>query len=129
MKKLLAAVLAAVLALVILLPALPASAAAFFTNVRVLISSGLPRSMEIEIRGEYFLEEDTSFPVLPGKATIEVRGRRPMIVIGEHEATASSLTLVSRDYGGTSSSITIQNAKYGQRTYLGSMSFDVSREG
>ena len=129
MKKLLAAVLSAVLALVILLPALPASAAAFFTNVRVLISSGLPRSMEIEIRGEYFLEEDTSFPVLPGKATIEVRGRRPMIVIGEHEATASSLTLVSRDYGGTSSSITIQNAKYGQRTYLGSMSFDVSEGG
>jgi SpoIID/LytB domain protein len=103
----------------------PAYAAAFYTDIRVLLSVGSPRSIDLTIIGDYYLEEDPSFEFQSDKVTISVTGNRPVLTSDNNTFTASSVTLASRDYSGTSSYIRLKNSLYGTCTYLGDITFDV----
>lgn len=105
--------------------ATPAYAAAFYTNIRVLLSVGSPVSMDVTIIGDYYLQEDPSFDFKSDKVTISVVGNRPMITSGSNTFSASSITLASKDYNGTSSYIRLKNSRYNTCTYLGNVAFDV----
>ena len=119
----------------LLIPALaftdapPARAAAFYTDIRVLLSIDAPQSMNISIVGNYYLKEDPSFVLSPDKMTIAKSGSRPVLTAGENTFTASTITLASRDYGGTSSYIRLKNSLYSTCTYLGDITFDISEGG
>ncbi len=102
-----------------------ARAAAFYTDIRVLLSLDAPQSIGISFVGDYFLKEDPSFVLSPDDITITRSGGRPVITSGGHTFSASTLTLVSGDYGGTSAYIRLKNSIYGTCTYLGNMIFDV----
>ncbi len=103
----------------------PAHAAAFYADIRVLLSVET-RSSDITISGDYYLKEDPSFPLNAGDVSVSVVGTRPVITSGDSSFTASTLTLVSRDYNGTSSYISLKNSKYGTCSYLGDMTFFVA---
>lgn len=104
-----------------------AKAAAFYTDIRVLISTGTVKSIDITAVGDYYLKENDSFKIGTDKMTVSMTGNRPTITSKGKTFTASSITLVSRDYKGTSSYIKFKNSKYGVCTYLGNMAFDVSK--
>ena len=106
-----------------------ARAAAFYTDIRVLLSIGTPQSINISFVGDFYLKEDPEFALSPDKMTISKAGSRPVLTSGENTFTASTITLVNRDYGGTSSYVRLRNAKYGICTYLGNTAFDVSGGG
>ena len=107
----------------------PARAAAFYTDIRVLLSIDAPQSMNISIVGDYYLKEDPDFVLSPDKMTLSKSGSRPVLTSGENTFTASTITLVSRDYGGTSAYIRLKNALYGTCTYLGDIIFDINDGG
>ena len=52
-------------------------------------------------------------------------GSRPVLACGDDTFTASSITLQSGDYDGTSAYIRLNNSRYGVCTYLGDLTFDV----
>ncbi len=101
-----------------------ARAAAFYTDIRVLLSTA-SKSIDITVIGDYYLKEDPSF-TLAEKMTVSLTGSRPVLKAGEDTFTASSFTLMSRDYEGTSAYIRLKNSKYGIRTYLGNLTFYVN---
>jgi SpoIID/LytB domain protein len=105
-----------------------ARAAAFYTDIRVLISIGSPKTFEFTVNGDYYLKEDPSFE-LDGTMTLSVAGSRPILTSDSGTFTASTITLANRDYSGTSCRIRMKNAKYGMRSYLGDMTFDVADGG
>ncbi len=103
----------------------PAHAAAFYADIRVLLSVET-RPADIKLTGDYYLKEAPEFALDAGDVTISVVGTRPVITAGDNSFTASSLTLVSRDYGGTSAYISLKNSNYGTCSYLGNLTFSVS---
>lgn len=107
----------------------PARAAAFYTDIRVLLSIDTPQSMDISFVGDFYLKEDPSFVLSPGEMTVSRSGGRPVLTSGKNTFTASTITLVSRDYGGTSAYVRLKNALYGTCTYLGNMTFDINDGG
>ena len=102
-----------------------AYAAAFYTDIRVLLSVR-GSSVDIETIGDYYLQENPAFVLSDGKMTVSMTGSRPVLTSDGQSFTASSITLISKDYHGTSSYIRLKNDKYGVCTYLGNMCFDVS---
>ncbi len=113
------------LALILVFSAVPcAYAAAFHSDIRVLLSvSGT--TVEFEAIGSYTLKEDPSFELSRDEMTITMTGSRPVLTSNGKTFTASSITLMSGDYNGTSAYIRLKNDKYGTCTYLGNMGFDV----
>lgn len=103
----------------------PVHAAAFYSDIRVLLTVS-SRSADITVRGDYYLKENPSFTLDAGDITVSVVGNRPVITSDGSTFSASSITLISRDYDGTSSHISLRNSKYGIRRYLGNMSFTVT---
>ncbi len=101
-----------------------ARAAAFYSDVRVLVSLDSVKTLELAISGGYTVKEDASFSLSSG-ATVSVSGSRPVLTSGGATLSAPAITLVSPDYGGVSASIRFKNSKYGSCTYLGNLSFDM----
>ncbi len=129
-KKPILFIVALFITLALFLPLAPsASAAAFYSDIRVLISIGSPKSLNFSVIGDYYLMEDPSFTLTSDKMTVSAKGGRPVLMAGENTFTASTITLISRDYGGTSAYVKLKNDKYGTCTYLGNMLFDVSEGG
>ncbi len=114
-----------VLAFSAALGAVPAYAAAFHTDIRVLLSIDGSKPVDFTVVGEYTLKEDPSFEFKSDKMTVSIVGNRPVLKSGDAVFTASSITLASKDYSGTSAYIRLNNSKYGVCTYLGDVSFDV----
>lgn len=115
-----------VLALSFVIGATPAHAAAFHTDIRVLLSIDGSKPVELTVIGEYYIKENPSFEFASDKMTISVVGSRPVLTSGDATFTASSITFASKDYSGTSSYIRLTNSKYGVCTYLGDVSFDIA---
>jgi SpoIID/LytB domain protein len=115
-----------ILGLSVVFGATPAYAAAFHTDIRVLLSIDGSESVDFTIIGDYSLKENPSFKFESDKMTISVVGNRPVLTSGDATFTASSITFTSKDYNGTSSYIRMENSKYGVCTYLGDISFDVA---
>ncbi len=125
-RKHIALVVLLIVAVALLLGAPTAYAAAYYTDVRVLLSVDGAKSVDIEIVGDFFLSEDPNFEFESNKMVVSVVGSRPMLTSGGNTFTASSITLNSGDYDGTSSYIRLTNSRYGVSTYLGDMTFDIS---
>ncbi len=102
----------------------PAQAAAFHSDIRVLLSVQT-RSAQIKLFGDYTLKENPEFALDGGEVNVSVVGTRPVITSGDNSFTASSLTLVNSDYAGTSAYINLKNSKYGTCSYLGNLTFSV----
>jgi SpoIID/LytB domain protein len=107
--------------------ATPAYAAAFHTDIRVLLSIDGSKTVDFTIVGDFSLKEDPSFKFESDKMTISVVGNRPVLTSGSATFTAPVITVISKDYSGTSSYIRMDNSKYGVCTYLGDLSFDVEQ--
>lgn len=120
-------IVALILGLCAAFGATPAYAAAFHTDIRVLLSIDGSTSIDFSIVGDYSLKEDPSFTFESDKITVSVVGNRPVLKSGDAMFTASSITLLSKDYNGTSAYIRITHPDYGVCTYLGNISFDVEQ--
>ena len=125
-RKNIALIAAAVTAVTILFGTTTAYAAAYSTDVRVLLSVDKTKTLEIDLIGEYTLKEDPEFVFESDEAVISIVGSRPVMTCGEAEFTASSITLQSGDYDGTSAYIRLTNSRYSVCTYLGDLTLDVS---
>ncbi|MDL2217950.1 SpoIID/LytB domain-containing protein [Christensenellaceae bacterium OttesenSCG-928-M15] len=121
-KKLLATLC---LVLFLMQIAMPAEAAVFSPDVRVLLSLGKQRSLSFTPVGKFTLKEDPSLVIGTEALTITAVGGRVSLEAGGKKVTAASLTLLSGDYGGRTDYIRIKNAEHGTCTYLGNMTFDV----
>ena len=108
------------------LGATPAYAAAFHSDIRVLLSID-GSSVDFSIVGNYSLKENPSFQFASDKMTVSVEGNRPVLKSGDATFTASSITLISKDYHGTSAYVRMTHPDYGVCTYLGNISFDVEQ--
>ncbi len=118
--------MALLFALLTFFTALPVRAAAFHTDVRVLLSVGKKTELLFMPVGSYHLKEDPSIEIGAEELTVKAVGSRPVLQIGEKTFTATTLTLVSDSYGETKDYIRLKNEDYGTCTYLGNMTFDVS---
>jgi len=114
-----------ILAISAVFGATPAYAAAFHTDIRVLLSIDGSNPVDFTMIGDFSLKEDPSFQFESDKMTVSVVGNRPVLKSGDATFTASSITLTNKDYNGTSSFIRIMHPKYGVCTYLGDISFDI----
>ncbi len=103
-----------------------ASAAVYHNDVRVLLSTGGADYVKLSVSGEYYLAENPNFIIEEGTVKISVLGNRPLIRIGEETFSAASITLVCRDYGGTSSTVSFRNYRHGACAYLGNLTFTAS---
>ncbi len=116
--------LGVILALLLLCAVLPSLAASYHTEVRVLLSIGSTASFTFTPVGEYTLREAPDLQLGNEELTITMVGSRPSLTVGGKTVSASSLTLLSGDYGGTSAYIRLKNKEYGTCTYLGNLTFD-----
>ena len=71
----------------------PARAAAFYTDIRVLLSLDSPKTLEFTIIGDYYLKEDPSFELTSDTMSLSVAGSRPVLTSGGSTFTASTITL------------------------------------
>ena len=125
-RKNIALIAVVITIITILLGPSTAYAAAYSTDVRVLLSVDKTKTLEIDLIGEYTLKEDPDFVFGSDEAVISIVGSRPVMTCADTEFTASSITLQSGDYDGTSAYIRLTNSKYSVCTYLGDLTFDVS---
>ena len=113
------------LVLILLCTALPARAAVFCSDVRVLLSIGKQQSFSVTPVGSFTLQEDPELSVGNDEITVSVVGGRIAMTVGNQTVTAASLTLMSENYGGRTDYIRLRNAEHGTCTYLGNLTFDV----
>ncbi|MDL2235930.1 SpoIID/LytB domain-containing protein [Christensenellaceae bacterium OttesenSCG-928-L17] len=113
------------LVLLLLFSAVPARAAVFCSDVRVLISVGKPQTLSFTPVGTFTLQEDETLVVGNEELQISVAGGRVSLEAGGKTLTAASFTFLSADYGGRTDYIRLKNAQHGTCTYLGNMTFDV----
>lgn len=106
--------------------AIPAQAAVFTSDVRVLISIGGPTTFTFTPVGEFTLREAPDVAVGNDEITISAVGGRVSVTLGSETITAASLTFLSGDYGGLTDYIRLKNSVHSTCTYLGNMTFDVS---
>ncbi|MEX1308216.1 MAG: SpoIID/LytB domain-containing protein [Eubacteriales bacterium] len=125
MKKNLLAFLAA---LIVITFAIPANAAVFRNDIRVLISTATYTSMSITVVGDYYIKEAPDFDLDSDNISIWIEGDRPVIRTDNDSFSAATITLISPDYSGTSAYVGFYNANYGYCSYLGHMQF-TSNEG
>ena len=116
---------AVLLALILLLPMVPARAAVFHSDVRVMLSTGKGRELAFTPVGEFTLQEDEDIKVGNEELTVRAVGGQVSITFGDDTVTAPSLTLLSENYGQTTDYIRLVNSEHGTCTYLGNMTFDV----
>lgn len=137
-KRLLSAILCLIWIPLFPLLSVSASAAVFHSDVRVLLSTGKVRELSVTLTGEYYVKENPSLVLTDVTVRFSVTGSRPILTVGgitEAEAlgeaeeteterfTASSITLVSADYGGFDAYFTLENSNY---DYLGNLTISVS---
>ena len=120
MKKFIFAFL---IVLIVVAFAVPADAAVFSNNIRVLLSTATYTSMNISVIGDYYIKEAPDFDLSSDNITLWIEGNRPVIRTETDSFSAATITLVSRDYSGTSAYVGFYNANYGYCTYLGNMQF------
>ncbi len=116
---------ALLLALTLLIGMVPARAAVFHSDVRVMLSIGSVREFTFTPVGEFTLQEDEDIKVGTEELTVKAVGGQVSITFGDDTVTAPSLTLLSDNYGGTTDYIRLNNKEHGTCTYLGNMTFDV----
>ena len=102
---------------------LTADAAVFSSDIRVLISTASYTSMNLTVSGDYYIKEAPDFNLDSDNLTLWIEGNRPVIKTESDSFSAATITLVSRDYNGTSGYVSFYNANYGTCTYLGNMQF------
>lgn len=111
---------------VLLTPLATTHAASSYSTVRVLLSTGSAKSMEIEVEGQYNLSARSNAGIKPGTYTISVEsGQLRMVGNGINELMGTSLTLVRTSSSGEKG-IALNNAKYGSCTYWGDLTFQVN---
>lgn len=113
------------LALLLAGAALPARAAVFSPDVRVLLSLGKQRTVAFTPVGSFRLQEAPGLELGEGELEVSAVGGRVSLTAGGETVTAPSLTLLSGGYGGRADYIRLKNDEYGTCTYLGNMTFDV----
>jgi SpoIID/LytB domain protein len=118
-------VLALSLALIILCSAMPARAVVFSSDVRVRISIGSQKEFSFTPVGKFTLAEEPDSELGTDELTVKAVGGRVSLEANGKTVTASSITLVSGDYGGKTDYIRLRHESYGTCTYLGNMTFDV----
>ena len=110
----------------LLTPSATTHAASSYSTVRVLLSTGSAKSMEIEVEGQYNLTARSNAGIKPGTYTLSVEsGQLRMVGNGINELMGTSLTLV-RTSGSGEKGIVLNNAKYGNCTYWGDLTFKVN---
>lgn len=110
----------------LLTPSAITHAASAYSTVRVLLSTGSAKSMEIEVEGQYNLSARNNAGIRPGTYTISVEsGQLRMVGNGINELMGTTLTLVRTSSSGDKG-IALNNAKYGVCTYWGDLTFNVS---
>ncbi len=103
--------------------AIPANAAVFSNDIRVLLSTAEYKSMDITINGDYYLKEAPDFDLSSEDISIWIEGNRPVIRTETDSFSAAAITLISPNFTGTEDTVGFYNANYGYRTYLGNMQF------
>lgn len=116
---------AALFALLCLFAALPARAASYHTQVRVLLSTGKKSTLNITPTGAFTLREAPDFAVGEAELTVEAVGSHVRMTAGGQTFTAPSLTLLNSDYGGLGATVRLKNSEHGTCSYLGNLTFDV----
>lgn len=104
----------------------PAQAAVFCSDVRVLLSVGKQQSLPFTPVGAFKLKEDPSLVVGNEELQVKVSGGRVSVTLGGKTVTGASLTFLSGNYGAKTDYIRLKNAEYSTCTYLGNITFDVS---
>jgi SpoIID/LytB domain protein len=117
--------LAACPALLLLFAALPARAAVYAPDVRVLLSLGKEQTISFTPVGTFGLQGYPDTAVGNEPLAVSAVGKRVSVDIGGKTITAASLTFLCGEYGGRLDYIRLKNAAHGTCTYLGNMTFDV----
>lgn len=117
---------ALVIALLLVCAAIPAHAAVFAPDIRVLLSIGKPSEFSFTPVGEFTLLEFPELKVGTDELTVIATGGRVSITIGEKSVSAATLTFLSAHYGERTDYIRLKNSEHGTCTYLGNMTFDAS---
>ena len=116
---------ALIMALCTIFGLVPAQAAVFHSDVRVMLSIGKVREFTFTPVGEFSLQEDEDIHVGVEELTVKAVGGQVSITFGDDTVTAPSLTLLNENYGETTDYIRLKNSEHGTCTYLGNMTFDV----
>lgn len=116
---------AIIMALCTIFGLVPAQAAVFHSDVRVMLSIGKVREFTFTPVGEFSLQEDEDIHVGAEELTVKAVGGQVSITFGDDTVTAPSLTLLNENYGETTDYIRLKNSEHGTCTYLGNMTFDV----
>ena len=116
---------ALIMALCTIFGLVPAQAAVFHSDVRVMLSIGKVREFTFTPVGEFSLQEDEDIHVGAEELTVKAVGGQVSITFGDDTVTAPSLTLLNENYGETTDYIRLKNSEHGTCTYLGNMTFDV----
>ncbi|MDD6045416.1 MAG: SpoIID/LytB domain-containing protein [Clostridia bacterium] len=116
---------ALIMALCTIFGLVPAQAAVFHSDVRVMLSIGKVREFTFTPVGEFSLQEDEDIHVGTEELTVKAVGGQVSITFGDDTVTAPSLTLLNENYGETTDYIRLKNSEHGTCTYLGNMTFDV----
>lgn len=116
---------ALIMALYTIFGLVPAQAAVFHSDVRVMLSIGKVREFTFTPVGEFSLQEDEDIHVGAEELTVKAVGGQVSITFGDDTVTAPSLTLLNENYGETTDYIRLKNSEHGTCTYLGNMTFDV----
>lgn len=116
---------ALIMALCTIFGLVPAQAAVFHSDVRVMLSIGKVREFTFTPVGEFSLQEDEDIHVGAEEFTVKAVGGQVSITFGDDTVTAPSLTLLNENYGETTDYIRLKNSEHGTCTYLGNMTFDV----
>jgi hypothetical protein len=74
-----------------------AHAAAFYNDIRVLLSIDGSAPVELTVIGKYTLKEDPSFEFKSDKMTVSIVGNRPVLTSGDSTFTSSSITFANGD--------------------------------
>lgn len=113
------------LALLLLGASMPARAAVFSSDVRVLLSLGKQQAVSFTPIGNFTIKEAPDITVGNDELQVLSIGGRVSITVGGKTITASSITLLSGGYGERTDYIRLKHPEYGTCTYLGNMTFDV----
>lgn len=116
---------ALIMALCTIFGLVPAQAAVFHSDVRVMLSIGKVREFTFTPVGEFSLQEDEDIHVGTEELTVKAVGGQVSITFGDDTVTAPSLTMLNENYGETTDYIRLKNSEHGTCTYLGNMTFDV----
>jgi peptidoglycan hydrolase-like amidase len=112
-----------IIIITILFGTVPAYAAVFSQDIRVLVSTATYKSMNITVTGDYYVKEAPEFDLTAEDLSIWIEDGQPVIRSSGHSFSSKTITLISGDYSGTSDFVGFFNANYGYCTYIGNIQF------